>query len=104
MTITTTPTPTAPSTPTSPPLPSRSLPTPVSVKQFTFGVTLGIGSFGRVKFATHRPTSTPWAIKILKKSEVVRLSQIEHIMNEKHIMSQLNHPFIVKQVATFQSK
>lgn len=31
----------------------------------------------------------------MKKSEVVRLKQVEHIKNEKEIMNNTQHPFIV---------
>jgi len=71
---------------------------------FDVGVTLGTGSFGRVRFATHKDTTTQWAIKILKKSEVIRLQQVEHIMSEKTILDQCKHPFIVHLACTFQDK
>ncbi len=32
----------------------RTLPTPLSLTDFDVGVTLGTGSFGRVRFSTHR--------------------------------------------------
>jgi hypothetical protein len=32
----------------------RTLPTPLSLLDFDVGVTLGTGSFGRVRFATHK--------------------------------------------------
>jgi hypothetical protein len=32
----------------------RTLPTPLTLDDFDVGVTLGTGSFGRVRFATHR--------------------------------------------------
>ena len=32
----------------------RKLPTPLSLDDFDVGVTLGTGSFGRVRFATHK--------------------------------------------------
>ena len=32
----------------------RTLPTPLSLDDFDVGVTLGTGSFGRVRFATHK--------------------------------------------------
>jgi hypothetical protein len=34
--------------------PVRTLPTPLSLNDFDVGVTLGTGSFGRVRFATHK--------------------------------------------------
>ena len=44
--------------------------------QFELGVTLGTGSFGRVRFVTHKSTGTHWALKMLKKAEVIRLQQV----------------------------
>lgn len=69
------------------------------------GVTLGTGSFGRVRFATHKANQNCYAIKMLKKSEVVRLQQVEHMLSEKNILKTLSaepHPFIVNLAATFQ--
>jgi hypothetical protein len=84
----------------------RSLPSPIKLDDFDIGVTLGTGSFGRVRFVTHkviRPacllqiiidslahkyfppgslllasqaTGSFWAIKMLKKAEVIRLQQV----------------------------
>ncbi len=36
-----------------------------------------------------------YAMKVLKKTEVVRLKQVEHINSEKQILSQVHFPFIV---------
>jgi serine/threonine protein kinase len=36
----------------------------------------GTGSFGRVRFATHKQTTAIHAIKILKKTAVIRLQQV----------------------------
>lgn len=35
----------------------RTLPTPISLTDFDVGVTLGTGSFGRVRFSTHKVLS-----------------------------------------------
>lgn len=80
----------------------RQLPTPIDLSHFTCGVTLGTGSFGRVRFAKHNATDTIWAIKMLKKSEIIRLQQVEHMISEKQILTALDHPFIVRLAATFQ--
>lgn len=76
---------------------------PMSLDEFDMGVTLGTGSFGRVRFATHKGTNTYWAIKMLKKAEVIRLQQVEHMLSEKNILKCLDHPFIVTLASTFQS-
>ncbi len=35
-------------------------------------------------------------MKILAKSEIVRLKQVEHINNELAILKKIRHPFIVE--------
>lgn len=35
-------------------------------------------------------------MKVLKKTEVVRLKQIEHVNSERAILQVLSHPFVVK--------
>ena len=39
---------------------------------------------------------------MLKKSEVIRLQQVEHMLSEKEILTSLDHPFVVKLAGTFQ--
>jgi len=73
-----------------------------SANEFDMGVTLGTGSFGRVRFATHTATGSHWAIKSLKKAEVIRLQQVEHMLWEKKILEASDHPFIIFLACTFQ--
>jgi protein kinase A len=80
----------------------RTLPSTISLADFDIGVTLGTGSFGRVRFVTHKGTGSFWAIKMLKKAEVIRLQQVEHMISEKNILTHLDHPFIVRLAGTFQ--
>ncbi|CAG8448622.1 664_t:CDS:2 [Acaulospora morrowiae] len=64
--------------------------------------TLGTGSFGRVHLVQSKYNSKFYAMKVLKKTEVVRLKQVEHTNNEKQILEQVNHPFLVNLWGTFQ--
>ena len=64
---------------------------PVLVIQFS-----GTGTFGRVLLARDRRNTTEfYALKIMNISEVIRLKQVEHVQNEKNILSRIEHPFIV---------
>eukprot|EP01091_Cochliopodium_minus_P003980 TRINITY_DN13908_c0_g1_i1.p1 TRINITY_DN13908_c0_g1~~TRINITY_DN13908_c0_g1_i1.p1 ORF type:complete len:357 (+),score=89.41 TRINITY_DN13908_c0_g1_i1:50-1120(+) len=74
----------------------------LELTSFERSVTLGTGTFGRVFLAKHKTTNDYYAIKQLKKVEVVRLKQIEHIKNEKSILLSINHPNIVNMFATFK--
>jgi protein kinase A len=41
-------------------------------------------------------------MKVLKKAEIVRQRQVEHVNAERYILSRVQHPFIVDLYATFQ--
>ncbi|KAF0493789.1 Pkinase-domain-containing protein [Gigaspora margarita] len=71
---------------------------------FTLLDTLGTGTFGRVYLTKFKHTENYYAMKVLKKLEVVRLKQVEHINSEKLILSQVHHPFIVNLFCTFQDE
>lgn len=57
--------------------------------------TLGVGGFGRVELVQYKHEKT-FALKMLKKHNVVSLGQTEHAYREKEIMSICDSPFIVK--------
>lgn len=60
--------------------------------------TIGTGTFGRVYLAllSNPPgDKRPRAIKVLRKDQLIKMRQIEHIKSEKNILMEINHPFIV---------
>jgi hypothetical protein len=63
---------------------------------------LGVGTFGRVKLVVHRPTNTPYALKCMRKGQVIALKQVEHVMNEKKLLEMCDHPFLLNLAATYQ--
>ncbi|KPM10667.1 cGMP-dependent protein kinase, isozyme 2 forms cD4/T1/T3A/T3B-like protein [Sarcoptes scabiei] len=66
-------------------------------------VTLGVGGFGRVELVTLRENkSISFALKIMKKAQIVETRQQQHILNEKRIMLESNCNFIVKLYKTFK--
>lgn len=69
--------------------------------------TLGTGTFARVLLVRHRApassgTQNYFAMKVLRKADIVRLRQVEHVNAERYILSRVHHPFIVDLFATFQ--
>ena len=60
------------------------------------GKTLGEGTFGKVKFATHILTGEKVAIKILEKDRIIDVSDVERVSREIHILKLLRHPNIVQ--------
>ncbi|BFF96223.1 cGMP-dependent protein kinase isozyme 2 forms cD4/T1/T3A/T3B [Drosophila madeirensis] len=67
--------------------------------------TLGVGGFGRVELVqTNGDASRSFALKQMKKSQIVETRQQQHIMSEKEIMGEANCQFIVKLFKTFKDK
>lgn len=78
----------------------------LKLSDFEVRGTLGTGTFGRVLLVRLKNT-TPgfksiFAMKVLRKSEIIRLRQVEHVNAERHILSRIRHPFVVDLFATFQ--
>jgi len=65
---------------------------------------LGVGTFGRVKLVLHEATNTPYALKCMRKGQIIALKQTEHVMNEKKILAMCNHPFLLKMAAAYQDE
>lgn len=67
--------------------------------------TLGVGGFGRVELVQIAgDASRSFALKQMKKSQIVETRQQQHIMSEKDIMSEANCDFIVKLYKTFKDR
>ncbi|KAI9278240.1 kinase-like domain-containing protein [Phascolomyces articulosus] len=64
--------------------------------------TLGTGSFGRVHLIQSKHNGRYYAMKVLKKMDVVRLKQVAHTKNERDVLMHISHPFIVNLWGTFQ--
>lgn len=65
---------------------------------------LGEGSFGRVKLAKNISMDSYSAFKQLKKFDIIKFKQVDHLKNENFILFSLNHPFIVKMEGMAQDR
>jgi len=70
----------------------------VNLADFQMTRTLGVGSFGRVKFAKWKQDGKYYAVKFMKKHEIIKLKQVDHINNEKRLMAQIDYPFVVNMM------
>jgi len=57
--------------------------------------TIGTGTFARVCLCRHKTTSNFFALKILSVHDVIQLKQVEHVKNEKNILKDISHPFLI---------
>ncbi|XP_061702290.1 serine/threonine-protein kinase N1b isoform X2 [Syngnathoides biaculeatus] len=84
--------------------PSRGL--PVCLQDFKLIAVLGRGHFGKVLLSEYKQTGSLYAIKALKKGDIVTRDEVESLMCEKRIFETVNsshHPFLVNLFACFQT-
>jgi CRP-like cAMP-binding protein/serine/threonine protein kinase len=65
---------------------------------------LGVGTFGRVKMVRHKPTNVPYALKCMRKGQIVAMQQVAHVVNERSLLEMCDHPFLLTLVSTFQDE
>ncbi|CAH0517842.1 unnamed protein product [Peronospora belbahrii] len=76
----------------------------VTMQDFEILKMLGKGSFGKVYMVRERGMDNKiYAMKVLRKSELVKRNQVGHTMMERRIMSSIDHPFIVGLKYSFQT-
>lgn len=87
---------------------AKSLPE-MHLNNFEIKRTLGVGAFGSVKLVKangtvfdKEATDGYYALKCISKELVEESGLTNHILNEKAVMSQLSHPFIVRFVSAIQ--
>ena len=68
---------------------------------------IGKGTYGKVtlvKKTTGQDKGKMYAMKRLKKEQIVKLELIENTLTERVILSKTKHPLIVKMHYAFQTK
>lgn len=78
----------------------------ISLDNFRFISVLGRGHFGKVILAQYRNTGEYFAIKALKKGDIIARDEVESLLAEKRIFEVANstrHPFLVNLFSCFQT-
>lgn len=73
-----------------------------SLGDFEILRTLGTGSFGRVHLVQSKHNQRFYAVKVLKKQQVVKMKQVEHTNDERKMLQEVKHPFLITLWGTFQ--
>uniref|UniRef100_A0A3Q2QJC5 protein kinase C n=1 Tax=Fundulus heteroclitus TaxID=8078 RepID=A0A3Q2QJC5_FUNHE len=79
---------------------------PLCLQDFKLIAVLGRGHFGKVLLSEYKKTGSQYAIKALKKGDIVARDEVESLMCEKRIFETVNsshHPFLVNLFACFQT-
>ncbi|KAH0664729.1 hypothetical protein KY285_025935 [Solanum tuberosum] len=63
---------------------------------------IGKGAFGEVRICREKTTGQVYAMKKLKKSEMLRRGQVEHVKAERNLLAEVDSDCIVKLYYSFQ--
>ena len=58
-------------------------------------IVASLGSFGRVMLAKNKKSGDFFAMKRLKKADIIKLRQVDHVISENTILADIDHPFLV---------
>ena len=76
----------------------------VAINSFSLICVIGKGSYAKVIVARKRDTGKIYALKVIKKSKVEQSRNKDFLTNERSILIEIQHPFIIKMSYTFQNE
>ncbi|RPA77676.1 kinase-like protein [Ascobolus immersus RN42] len=74
----------------------------VNLNHFRLLRVVGKGAFGKVRIVERKDTGLTFALKYIRKDEVVRSESVRNIIRERRMLEQLNHPFLCNLRYSFQ--
>ncbi|XP_042424661.1 serine/threonine-protein kinase 38-like [Zingiber officinale] len=74
----------------------------MGVDDFELLTIIGRGAFGEVRICKEKTSGHVYAMKKLKKSEMLRRGQVEHVKAERNLLAEVDSAYIVKLYFSFQ--
>lgn len=74
----------------------------ICVDDFELLTIIGRGAFGEVQLCREKKSGNIYAMKKLKKSEMLKRGQVEHVRAERNLLAEVASQFIVKLYYSFQ--
>ncbi|KAK1755740.1 kinase-like domain-containing protein [Echria macrotheca] len=74
----------------------------VNLNHFRLLRVVGRGAFGKVRIVERKDTGLSFALKYIRKDEVVRSESVRNIIRERRMLEHVNHPFICNLRYSFQ--
>nr|CCA26378.1 RPS6 protein kinase putative [Albugo laibachii Nc14] len=75
----------------------------VTLDDFKLIKVIGKGSFGKVLLVRKLDSGFLYAMKVLRKENIIKRNQVEHTRTERHVLGYVRHPFIVGMNYAFQT-
>ncbi|EIW69468.1 AGC/YANK protein kinase [Tremella mesenterica] len=64
--------------------------------------SVGKGAFGKVRVVQHKHTKTLYALKYINKAKCVKMKAVANIVQERRLLEEIDHPFVVNMRYAFQ--
>ncbi|QUC21907.1 uncharacterized protein UV8b_06148 [Ustilaginoidea virens] len=74
----------------------------VNLNHFRLLRVVGRGAFGKVRIVERKDTNLAFALKYIRKDEVVKSESVRNIVRERRMLEHVNHPFICNLRYSFQ--
>ena len=62
---------------------------------YDLGKVIGAGAYSKVRLATHVSTNQVFAVKIVDKSRIHNVKDLERVLREMHVLKNISHPNII---------
>lgn len=74
----------------------------VDLFHFVLLRVVGKGAFGRVRIVQHKQTKELYALKYIDKSRCSKMKAVSNIIQERRLLEDVDHPFVVNMRYAFQ--
>ncbi|KAI9666062.1 MAG: hypothetical protein M1821_003997 [Bathelium mastoideum] len=74
----------------------------VNLSHFRLLRVVGKGAFGKVRIVERKDSGLTFALKYIRKDEIVRSESVRNIIRERRMLEHLNHPFLCNLRYSFQ--
>ena len=65
---------------------------------------IGKGGFGKVWKVERKKNKVNYALKVMSKAKVISKKSVNSVMNERNLLANLSHEFIINMVHAFQDR
>mmetsp|Transcript_28524 Transcript_28524/g.35252 ORF Transcript_28524/g.35252 Transcript_28524/m.35252 type:complete len:90 (-) Transcript_28524:1123-1392(-) len=73
----------------------------ITKQHFKFHCVVGKGGFGRVWKVERKKFKSMYAMKEMSKVRIVNKKSVNSVLNERKLLSQLKHPFLINMFYAF---
>ncbi|KAF9524842.1 kinase-like domain-containing protein [Crepidotus variabilis] len=74
----------------------------VNLYHFDLHRAVGKGAFGKVRVVEHKRSKKLYALKYIEKAKCIRQKAVGNIIQERRLLEEINHPFVVNLRYAFQ--